>query len=126
LPAADGRELHLGALQENPQNWIPLTDVDIAAVTFEQVRRAKHLIAVAQETPKRLKFIGNVEFDSMSGGRIRGFSSADDTTEAGVQEIRELLTQAREEGHTRAILMLDAAYQFAVSIGVYVSTEEVE
>jgi hypothetical protein len=43
-----------------------------------------------------------------------------------VQEIRDLLAQAREDGYKRAILILDAAYQFAVSIGVYVSTEEVE
>jgi hypothetical protein len=110
----------------NPDNWISLTDIDIAGVSFKRVRHAKHLIAVGQDTPKGLKFLGNVEFDSISGGRIRGFSSADDTPEAGLQEIRDLLAQASEDGYKRAILILDAGYQFAVSIGVYVPAEGVD
>jgi hypothetical protein len=81
---------------------------------------------VPADCPESLKFLGNVEFDSMSGCRIRGFSSADDTPDAGVQEIRDLLARAREDGHERAILILDAGYQFAVSIGVYVPTEGVD
>src|SRR5437762_967324 len=63
---------------QNSLNWIPLADPDIANLTFEQVRKAKHLIAVRQDTPKGLNFVGNVEFDSMSGGRIRSSSFADD------------------------------------------------
>jgi hypothetical protein len=43
-----------------------------------------------------------------------------------VQELRDLLAQAKEDGHERAILILDAAYRFAVSIGVYVPTEGAE
>lgn len=110
----------------NPDNWIPLTEEDIAGVNFERVRHAKHLIAVGQHTPEGLTFVGNVEFDSMSGGRIRGYCSADNTPDAGVQEIRDLLAEASEDGHKRAILILDAGYQFAVSIGVYVPAQEVE
>ena len=107
----------------NPDNWIPLTEKEIAGVGFERVRHVKHLIAVGQGVPKDLKFRGNVEFDSMTGGRIRSSSTADDTADAGVQEIRDLLNQAREDGYKRAIVILDARYQFAVSIGIYVPAE---
>ena len=44
------------------------------------------------------------------------------------QEYRRFETdsaQAREDGHKRAILILDAAYQFAVSVGIDVPTGEV-
>ena len=38
----------------DPDNWIPLSDADIAGVSFERVRHAKHLIAVGQDTPRAL------------------------------------------------------------------------
>lgn len=125
----DSGQFCLNCHRENellePDNWIFLTEEQIAALNFDRVRHAKHLVAVGQKAPKDLEFLGNVEFDSMTGGRIRGYCSADDTPDAGVAEIRDLLTQAREDGHKRAILILDAGYQFAVSIGVYVRAQEV-
>jgi len=91
-----------------PENWIELTAENIAKVDFEQIRKAKHLLASGQAVPNGLKFIDNAEFDSMSGQQISG------------PTIKEILTAARDAGYKRAILILDAAYQFAVSIGVYV------
>lgn len=78
-------------------NWIELTDENIAAVDFERARKAKHVIGA--------------EFDSMDGHQISG------------SKIKEILEQAREDGYSKALLILDAAYQFAVSIGVYVQSE---
>jgi len=71
--------------------------------------------------PKEIKpFGGGVTLDSSSGGIVRGFSYADPTPNAGVRELRDELTAAMEDGHKRALLILDGGYQFAVSIGVYV------
>ena len=58
--------------------------------------------------------------DSSTGGLVLGFSSCAPTTDSGVEELREILHAAKAEDHKRAILILDGAYQFAVSIGVYV------
>jgi hypothetical protein len=69
-------------------------------VDFNRVRQAKHVIGVR-------------------GGMVRGFSCADSTPYSGVRELRDELTAAMEEGHKRALLILDGSYQF-VSIGVYV------
>jgi len=103
-----------------PENWIKLTKSAITRVDFEQARKARHLLAVGQDCAKELEFIGNVEFDSMTGGKLTGFSSCSPTPDSGVEELREVLEGARAGGHKKAILVLDAAYQFAASIGVYV------
>ena len=42
----------------------------------------------------------------------------------GVEEIKQTLRELQSEGATRALLILDAAYQFAVSIGVYAEVEK--
>lgn len=108
----------------NHKNWVPLTDEDIAVVTFEIVRKAKHLIAVRMPIPNGIQFFDNVEVDSSSGGELRSTMHADSTPDAGVARFREILTRAKEEGYSRAILILDGAYQFSVSIGVYVDSRK--
>ncbi len=100
------------------ENWINLTNESIESIDFDVVRKAKHLLAVGQNSPDDLPdgliYIDNAEFDSMDGHSISG---------NGLTGIKEALFEAKEQGHTKAILILDAAYQFAVSIGVYVKSE---
>jgi hypothetical protein len=96
---------------QREENWIPLTDEDIDAVDFDAVRGARHLIGVKMPVPKGIKFVNNVEFDSGTGHCISG---------GEVEELKDTLRAQRDAGKKRAILILDAAYQFAVSIGVYV------
>jgi hypothetical protein len=92
---------------EDPENWI----TDVKEMTWERVRQAKHLIPVAGEHWKEtLEFLGNAEFDSMTGEGISG---------GGLAGLRELVRAGLKE-HGRVVLILDAAYQFAVSIGLYV------
>jgi len=95
-----------------PENWIELTEQNIKNVDFDTIRKAKHVLAVGQLTPEKLEFLDNAEFDSIDGHQISGDS------------VQSILEQARTKGHKEAILILDAAYQFAVSIGVYVSKEK--
>jgi hypothetical protein len=83
-------------------------------ITFERIRLAPHIIAVQGPT-HGLEFLGNTEFDSMSGECISG---------GGESEIENLLKEAAAKGYGRALLVLDAAYQFAVLIGVYVNPSE--
>jgi hypothetical protein len=97
------------------ERWIPLTDERIDALTFNHVRKAPHCIGVRMPVPKEIRFVNNVEFDSMDGHCISG---------GGLDELKETLRTLQEEGETKAILILDAAYQFAVSIGVYAPTHE--
>jgi hypothetical protein len=105
LPCA--AELHLA---EN-SNWTPLTDAAIDALTFDDVRKAPHLIGVQMPIPKGIEFVNNCEWDSYSGQGISG---------GGVNELKDSLRERKAAGDTKAILIMDAAYQFAVSIGVYV------
>jgi hypothetical protein len=93
------------------ENWIELTPENIAAVDFKRVRKAKHVIGVEMPVPKSIKFYDNAEFDNMDGHQINGSA------------IQEVLESARADGYKRALLILDAAYQFAVSIGVYVDSK---
>ena len=96
---------------ENEENWIELTAENIAAVDFDRARKAKHVIGVEMPIPKGIKFFDNAEFDSMGGGQISGST------------IQDILGAAKDKGYTKALLILDAAYQFAVSIGVYVPSK---
>lgn len=93
-------------------NWIHLTKKDIAKINFERIRSAQHVIGVDMPVPNGIKFFDNAEFDSMDGHQISGVS------------IQSILLKAKAEGYKDALLILDAAYQFAVSIGVYVKAEE--
>ena len=90
--------------------WIQLTDEKINQLSFNQVKKSPHCIGVKMPIPKGIEFINNVEFDSMDGHCISG---------GGVEELKETLRELQTDGHKRAILILDAGYQFAVSIGVY-------
>ncbi len=118
LPCYADREL------AEPSNWIPLTDAVIDTLTFQDVRKAKHLIGVQMPIPKGIKFLGNTEMDGSSGGRLTAFSSCEDSPDGAVEELKETLHRAQDEGHKRAILILDAAYQFSISIGIYVPIHE--
>lgn len=91
----------------DPDNWI----TDAAKVTTEMVRKSPHLIPNSGKYWERfLTFLGNVEFDSTSGRCISG---------GGEGELQELVKKGIES-QGKAILILDSAYQFAVSVGVYV------
>jgi hypothetical protein len=103
------------------ESWIELIPENIEAVDFNRVRQAKHVIGVKMPVPKSIEPYGDsVTLDSASGGKVRGFSSADSTPDSGVRELRDELTAAMEDGHKQALLILDGGFQFAVSIGVYV------
>ena len=81
-----------------------------------------HLIAVKQPLPDDLHFVENLEFDSSTGPLLAGFSStyAEGVGEnAALRKIRELA----EAGYTEFIPILDGAYQFSVSIGLYVKAD---
>lgn len=106
-------------------NWIPLTAEGIESVDFEQVRRAPHLIAVRMPIPDGIEPVGAVSLDSTTGGLITGLSSSEPSMDGALGEIRALLKQARAEGNTSAVLILDGAYQFSVSVGVYVDVRKV-
>ena len=92
--------------------WLKTDDSE--KVDFDRIRRAPHIIAVSGPT-HGLKFLGNTEFDNTTGGCISG---------GGTKEIRELLKKARKRGYARALVVLDATYQFAVSVGVYVNPQD--
>jgi len=101
----------------NEENWINLRDPSVIdSVDFDQIRVAKHIFPVECQDYMGLEFVGNTEFDSMSGGNLPG--------SGGVDEIKDLLRKAREAGHDQALLVLDGAYQFSVSIGVYTREKE--
>ncbi len=88
------------------ERWISAPD----QITDDLIAKAPHIIPVeGKHWGKHLAFIGNVEFDSTTGARLYG------TREDGIVELRELVKKAG----VPCILILDAAYQFAVSIGVY-------
>jgi len=97
-----------------PDNWI---DQEFCALPKDDavkiMRKAKHLIPVeGTHWKKHLEFIANAEFDSSDGHQISG---------ADIQDIvKRACTQASDG---RCILILDAAYQFACSVGVYIRKE---
>lgn len=104
---------------EDGENWLKLDGRSLVGLRrlvesgVKLERKAPHLFAVGQAPEEAgLKFLGNVEFDSMGGSRLYGGN--------GTMELFELLREAARYRHKRAILILDAAYQFAVSVGVYV------
>lgn len=109
----------------DPDNWIKLTPEIIAAVDIDRIKAAKHLRVVGQSSPDGLEEIDNVEYDGSNGGRLLTSSSCEPTSDGTVAAVREILQRAADEGHAEAMLILDAAYQFSVSIGVYVR-EKVE
>jgi len=111
-------------LQEE-SHWIDLAEPGrIEEVDFDELARSPHLLAVGQKCPDSLEHIGDsVCVDNSTGGRVLGSMYAEPSPDGAVREIRSLLQQARKEGHKKAILILDAGWQFAVDIGVYVPSE---
>jgi len=106
----------------NSSNWIELTEAKIEALDFERVRLAAHCLAVGMQVPKTIQLFGCVELDFATGGEVRSTTYADPTPDAGVQHLRDILTDAKDAGHSRALLIMDAGYQFSVSIGCYVDS----
>jgi len=94
--------------------WIELTDESIGKLTMADLKKAPHAIGVKMPVPDGIRFVNNVEFDSWSGQCISG---------GGIDELKQTLRQLKDEGRSQAILILDAAYQFAVSIAVYAPVE---
>jgi len=79
---------------------LPLFD---PATGVLNVARCTHVLSVDQPLPAGIKFVDNAEFDSCDGHQISS---------------RPLLDIIRELD-TPFCPVLDAAYQFAVSIGIY-------
>lgn len=69
------------------------------------LRRAEHVLGVRQPTPEGLEFVDNAEFDSCDGHQISG------------DKVLDIIKRC---GDKKVCVVLDAAYQFAVSIGVYI------
>jgi hypothetical protein len=96
-------------------NWL----TSIEELDWQKISSSPHIIPVSgNHWGNCLTFVGNVEFDKLTGEKIIGFSSTS-TKDDGLNELRELVQKALTI-HKKCILILDAAYQFAVSIGVYV------
>ena len=106
------------------KRWIELTARRITGLRFDEVRSASHVLAAGMIVPKRIVRVGSVLFDSLTGGTIRTSSTCDRTPDSGVEQIRDFLRHAKQQGHNKATLILDGMYQFAVSIGVYVQAEK--
>lgn len=80
---------------------------------FDQIRKTKHLIGVRMPIPKGIEFVGNAEFDSSSSESISG---------SGVNGLKATMQRQMEDGEKEVLLVLDGAFQFAVSIGIYIHT----
>lgn len=94
---------------DDPKSWVPLTKARIDMVDFSLIQKAPHIIAVSGPT-HGLQFHGNVEFYNMDGHCISG---------GGLDEIKGTLNKARKEGKRRALIVMDACYQFSCSLAVY-------
>jgi hypothetical protein len=79
---------------------LPLFD---PATGVLNVARCQHVLGVRQPLPKGIKFSDNAEFDSMDGHQISG------------RWLLDIIAELDEP----FCPVLDAAYQFAVSIGLY-------
>ena len=87
--------------------------------------RAPHLIGVRMPVPASITFIESLEFDSCTGQMLATTSS---TFGLGVGEsaAMRVITDLAEQGHEKFFVILDAAYQWSTSIGVYVDAAEHE
>jgi hypothetical protein len=110
-------ELYFG----DPKNWIKPQKVK--SVTLEpggaplfhaklgvlNLARCQHVLGVQQPLPAGIKFVENAEFDSCDGHQISG---------------RRFLDMISDLDGQPFVPVLDAGYQFAVSIGLYVRADE--
>ena len=92
---------------EDQDNWIPLSYERICSLTYSEIRASEHVMAVNGPTPEGIKY-----FD--------GESQCDTSNERFALEIQKILLRAQSEGYSEAILIMDGAFQFTFSIGVYV------
>lgn len=132
LPCALKRYLN------DPSNWIPTYAVQSVildpnadednsifdSATGElNLAKARHLIGVEMPVPDTLTFIENLEFDSATGEMLATTSS---TFPGGVGESRAMraIDELKEQGYEKFLLILDAGYQFSVSMGLYVDSAE--
>lgn len=118
------------------RNWISLQEEDIAVVTFDTVRRARHVVDVglqgycglgpvafgptAETVAGEIQLFDRIPLDSETWGLISGIGCQDPTPDSAVEMIREILEEARDAGHDRALLIIDGVYQCAFTVGVYV------
>ncbi len=70
--------------------------------------------------PRSVQLFGRVQLDLQTGGEVRSTTYADPTPDAGVQHLRDIMTDAKDGDFRRTLLIVDGGYQFSVSIGVYV------
>jgi hypothetical protein len=115
----DGAQVCLKCAAEayfaDPENWLDPTKVK--AVSTNSISKTllsdggtlclsacRHVLGVEQPVPAGIKFHFNAEFDSTDGHQISGFGFLEK-----IQALKEPFCP-----------VLDAAYQFAVSIGIYV------
>lgn len=125
-------------------NWIPLNEVESVVIDAEAARDAyddedspvfdpstgavnlalaRHLIGVKMPVPDSILFERNVEMDSSTGQML---ASSMSTYGPGASEnamLREL-QELHAQGYTKVLVILDAAYQFSVSLGIYLDAAE--
>jgi hypothetical protein len=89
--------------RRNGEN-VPLFD---PATGVLNVARCRHVLGVKQPVTAGIRFVDNFEFDSMDGHQISGVNMLD--------TIRSLSVPF--------CAVLDAAYQFAVSVGFYIKAD---
>ena len=94
-----------------PENWIQSPK----EITWNTIEQTPHLIPVQGTYHEdKLVFHGNVEFDIMDGHNLAGGDE--------VKELQDIVRKAIIK-HGECILILDAGYQFSISIGVYTRKE---
>ena len=85
--------------------------------------KAEHLIGVGSTYWQEwLVFHANVECDSSSGGRLTGFTSCESSPLGTVREVVEHIRAALGIA-PRCALILDATFQFSISLGIYYERE---
>ena len=109
---------------EKEDNWIALRDEDIAVVGFYAIQCAPHVLdacmPLAETVAEKIQLFDRVALDNETCGMIFGIGCQDPTPESAVEALREILEEAKNAGHDRALLIIDGVYEFAFSIGVYV------
>ena len=100
---------------------------DAAIVLFDRadgtlnLACARHLIGVSMPLPDRLRFVGNIELDAYSGRQL-ATSMATYGPGHGEASALSRVEALSEEGYQRILVIVDAGYQFSISIGLYVDS----
>ena len=101
-----------------PDNFLSLDDDSIERFSFEDVKKAPHLLAVQQSKPPNLKCHASVLFDSGSGETVTSSCSTSPQIN-GVNELKDALRQMKAEGEEKAVLIMDQAWQFCCQVSLY-------